>query len=384
MLLGRGAVLFVEYGLQKSHFSPSILLFSLVFAQIASGQEYRSAEYYNQPPADPSDPCHFPTPDQRDMSAMCRFDYHQVPFICDPTAMLSRTEAQVLEKAFSDVAISGCLACQRTIEGCIDPPGMTEGHLRVSVIIVPVANVHRIENCINGPRHAAHMRKEQAVNAYAEFVFARWSESGCASDLTILYLKQLQYPLRNGGMTKSGPMTAKIFRNRLSEVGQMNLPVQHISADHTLLEVLTAELNQSFALARAEERFRAFGKKKNFGGVPTWAYIICGALLAMVVVMLYFGNCITKRLNLKAQQKKSMNNRNQAQAANQQGNGERWRAGFGGGLISQNNSNVQNNNPSAMSNMGVQNTKSSMMFRQFSNANAKKQRAKAAALVQKI
>ncbi|CAD5210432.1 unnamed protein product [Bursaphelenchus okinawaensis] len=367
--------------LQPSNLFKVLILSMILPLSTAFVHDYPT-EYYHQVAADPSDPCHFPVPDLQDLPAMCRYEYHQVPFICDPTAMLSRTEAQLLEKMFDDVAVSGCLNCQRSPRGCISD---TTTDLRVSVIIVPMSNVQKIELCVLGRSLNTHIGKPEALNAYVDFVYRRWSESSCTADLTILYLKTLETPLRNGGITVSGPMVVRLFRNRLAELSHLQ-NVRHVTTDHTLLEVLSSELNQSFALAKAQERFQAYGNKrsKSFGGVPLWAYGICGGLLALVVVTLYFGNCITKRLNLKAQQKKSMNNRNQNQTNAQQATNDRWRAGFGGGLISQGGASVQNNNPSAMSNMGVNNTKSSMMFRQFSNANAKKQRAKAAALVQKI
>lgn len=58
------------------------------------------------------DPCNFPSPQFANLAGLCQFHYHQVKYVCDPLALLSRTETEILEKRFQNYSLSGCVDCK--------------------------------------------------------------------------------------------------------------------------------------------------------------------------------------------------------------------------------------------------------------------------------
>lgn len=58
------------------------------------------------------DPCYFPTPQFANFAGLCQFHYHQVRFVCDPLAVLSRTEAEILNSRFDNYSLTGCVDCK--------------------------------------------------------------------------------------------------------------------------------------------------------------------------------------------------------------------------------------------------------------------------------
>lgn len=88
------------------------------------------------------DPCNFPTPFDFNFPALCRYHYHQSKFVCDPLALLSRTEAEILNKRFNNYSLSGCVDCKtNTKRGCV--PSYSDSNARVSIIILPYSNTQR-------------------------------------------------------------------------------------------------------------------------------------------------------------------------------------------------------------------------------------------------
>ncbi|KAI6184658.1 hypothetical protein M3Y97_00619800 [Aphelenchoides bicaudatus] len=333
------------------------------------------------------DPCFFPTPHYTNFAGLCQYSYHQISFVCDPLALLSRTESEILSQRFDNYSLAGCVNCESTPrQGCV--PTNSPNTARVSVLIVPYTNTQRIESCVGG--RFRKISASEAARAYAELVQRNWGESGCTADLTILYIGTLHNPLTN--LRQPNPFVVRLFSNNLSHLSQMS-SVKMVNNDQGLFEILQSEINNSLSIAQINTHFTGTNKlsqKPNqLNGVPLWAFEICGVLLVLVVFMVYLGNCLTKRFNTRAQQKKFNGNRSNgllsAQNSNNGGGGSR--VGFSGGLLSgvggnSNGGSTQNN--SLMSNLAVRDTKSSMMFRQFSAHNAKKQQDRAKANIQKI
>lgn len=58
------------------------------------------------------DPCYFPTLQFANFPGLCQYHYHKLGFVCDPMAMLSRTEAEILNKRFENYSLSGCVDCK--------------------------------------------------------------------------------------------------------------------------------------------------------------------------------------------------------------------------------------------------------------------------------
>ncbi|KAI6179088.1 hypothetical protein M3Y98_00572700 [Aphelenchoides besseyi] len=300
----------------------AIMLLPMIVQTVMSADE----------PADMiSDPCHFPAPHFANFKAHCQLQYHRVGFVCDPMAVLSRTEAE-------------------------------------------------IESCVGGRFGYSRMAPRDAAREFAAAVTQNWSQSGCSVDLTILYLGTLHSSVQ---LAQPGPFVVRMFTNRLIEFSHLGT-VEIVNEDARPFDVLYSVLNQSLSDARIDERFaneqEAFQPKNNhFGGVPTWAFQLCALLLLLVAITAYIGRCVTKRFDLRAQQKKFNSNRSNAHNANSSGltatgSSSLLNGGTGGSSAP----------TTLMGNMALQSTKSSMMFRQFSNNNAKKQKARAAASLQQI
>uniref|UniRef100_A0A914NDM5 Uncharacterized protein n=1 Tax=Meloidogyne incognita TaxID=6306 RepID=A0A914NDM5_MELIC len=48
-------------------------------------------------------PCQFPSSNPSELATFCQLPYHQVPLICDPGGILSRTEAELIGKFCSKI-----------------------------------------------------------------------------------------------------------------------------------------------------------------------------------------------------------------------------------------------------------------------------------------
>ncbi|KAI6196393.1 hypothetical protein M3Y94_01103600 [Aphelenchoides besseyi] len=322
-----------------------------------------------------SDPCHFPAPHFANFKAQCQLQYHRVGFVCDPMAVLSRTEAELLNRQFSKYRLNGCVDCDTSPRSSYCVSKKTSNY-RISILIVPYANVQRIESCVGGRFGYSRMAPRDAAREFAAAVTQNWSQSGCSVDLTILYLGTLHSSVQ---LAQPGPFVVRMFTNRLVEFSQLGT-VGIVNEDARPFDVLYSVLNQSLSDARIDNEQETFPPKDNhIGGVPPWAFQLCALLLLLVAITAYIGRCVTKRFDLRAQQKKYNSNRSNAHNVNSSaltaaGSSSLLNSGTGGSSAP----------TTLMGNMALQSTKSSMMFRQFSNNNAKKQKARAAASLQQI
>lgn len=106
-------------------------------------------------------PCNFPSPNLINFGQICQLDYHQIPYLCDPTGMLSRTETELIDRKIQRQLrghqnLSGCVclnnfninseeenmpeSCQRQFKF---PSYYSNRSLKVVVIMVPYSSVNR-------------------------------------------------------------------------------------------------------------------------------------------------------------------------------------------------------------------------------------------------
>ena len=134
------------------------------------------------------DPCSFPVPGSPYFSAICQHNYHEIPWLCDPSGLFSRTEAEILESRFSrKMNISSCF--------CETPECFHPGRLRISVILVPYSSVASIDNCVRSDPFSGMRISESktytlttAAISYAKEVSRRWA-GYCRADLMIFYIQ---------------------------------------------------------------------------------------------------------------------------------------------------------------------------------------------------
>ena len=69
------------------NFNLIFLIFNSIFPKFSS--------LFNSPPSDLL-PCQFPSSNILQLATFCQLPYHQVPLICDPGGILSRTEAELI------------------------------------------------------------------------------------------------------------------------------------------------------------------------------------------------------------------------------------------------------------------------------------------------
>ncbi|KAI6238038.1 hypothetical protein M3Y99_00730800 [Aphelenchoides fujianensis] len=310
------------------------------------------------------DPCHFPAPHYAHFPELCQFPYHR----------LGLTEAEILNDRFSKYSLAGCVDCKASSRGpsyCV--PRKRPHQARVNLIIVPYANVQRIESCVGGRLATRGWRREMPLANMPRRSRTTGGKSGCSVDLTVFTLHST-VPL-----AQPGPFVVRFFSNRLAEFSQLG-SVEAVSAERRPFDVLFSTLNQSLADARIDDRFVAEQElstpKSNH--VPLWAFQVSAVLLALVGITLYVGRWVSKKFDLRAQQKKY--NMNRSNAHNAAAN-----ALSGGGSTNVLNGGAGASAPSAslMNNLTANQTKSSMMFRQFSN-HAKKQKSRTPASLQQI
>ncbi|KAH7698769.1 hypothetical protein AAVH_34132 [Aphelenchoides avenae] len=181
------------------------------------------------------------------------------------------------------------------------------------------------------------------------------------------------------------PVAVRLFRRNLERLGSTP-HVARVSDSESAFETVWSEMQsamktidpskdtddakllksgsgESVSDGVVKERHRRKGTL-HWGGIPIWAVFVSAGCLSLVAVMVYIGNCVTKRFNIRQQQKKYT-------AGTMRLANERWRSTDGGGGSPPNVGSGGNANANGSS--APQNTKSSMMFRQF-NTGTKKQR----------
>ena len=109
-----------------------------------------------------ADPCEFPSPtlssSPMDFALHCQLEYHQVPYLCDPAGMLSRTEAELLDRQIHNLLngynSTGCACSASRTDGqklpllpliCQNRRWRRRDGPRLAVVLVPYANMGRLE-----------------------------------------------------------------------------------------------------------------------------------------------------------------------------------------------------------------------------------------------
>lgn len=133
------------------------------------------------------DPCHFPAPHYAHFPDLCQLPYHRLGFVCDPLAILSRTEAEILNDRFKKYSLAGCVDCEASTRGpsyCV--PKKTPHQARVNLLLVPYANVQAILTTLLSKLSSASNRGLNRAWAAAS-VTPEWRlEMPCASTPPLL------------------------------------------------------------------------------------------------------------------------------------------------------------------------------------------------------
>ncbi|KAE9551653.1 hypothetical protein FO519_005123 [Halicephalobus sp. NKZ332] len=305
-----------------------------------------------------ADPCSFPLPGSPYFSTICQQDYHEIPWLCDPSGLFSRTEAEILESKFSrKTNISSCF--------CETPDCFVPERLRITVILVPYSSVGSIDSCVRSdpflnlglPESKTYTLTTAAIS-YAKEISRRWS-GYCRADLMIVYIQTW----RPEHLKK--PFVITLFQNSLRHL--THLPeVRALSHNLTPFEAVLGQFNEAVELIKIHGKRTSRESLDNepysdswssIAGVPTWAYALGFGLLSLVLITVFVGNLLTQRLTVEKQLQKKQSISSMRLA------NERWRTGSTAYGFAAANS---NQNPARV--------KSTMMFRQFNNDKRKSQK----------
>ncbi|TMS32418.1 hypothetical protein L596_000255 [Steinernema carpocapsae] len=168
-----------------------------------------------------------------------------------------------------------------------------------------------------------------AALIYTELLATRWMDY-CKADLMMVYIQSWN-PER---IRK--PFIVPLYRYRLEHLSQFSRP-ESVSRHASPYDVLVSELKSATQIIRS-------GAVEDVATIPVWAWATGGCLLFLMIAALYIGNCLSRRIGNRYQVLQQKSSLTSMRMAN-----DRWRAGFGGGLMTQGNPTM----------------KSSMMFKQF-------------------
>ncbi|KAF7637200.1 hypothetical protein Mgra_00003375 [Meloidogyne graminicola] len=97
---------------------------------------------FNSSPITDLLPCQFPSSSSQ-LASFCQLHYHQVPLICDPGGILSRTEAELIDRQLKTQVFKNLTSCICSLRPCIHKDRRL-GQLRVFVLLVSFANGNKI------------------------------------------------------------------------------------------------------------------------------------------------------------------------------------------------------------------------------------------------
>ncbi|VDD97484.1 unnamed protein product [Enterobius vermicularis] len=274
-----------------------------------------------------SSPCHMLKPSSSsNFNTFCQFDYHEKPYVCDPSGSLSRTEIEMLDAVISPLNISSCF-CQYS-RSCHTV------RFRMSIVIVPYTSAERLKRCGYISAYNTPYTWSQLALTYAEELSQHWMND-CKADVLLVYI------------TAFGPERIKkshivpIFGHELRYLSKYSQPIA-VASRYSIYEAIDNYLVTLKKLISSEPH-------KLHPSIPPWAIFVSVGFISLAVCSIYVANCLTSRTKGPYWQSRYPNG-TKMRLAN-----ERWRAGFGGGLMMQNNAN----------------TKSAMMFKQFSGRRTK-------------
>ncbi|KAK0394241.1 hypothetical protein QR680_000645 [Steinernema hermaphroditum] len=301
-----------------------LLLFQLMIASVV-----RIGALVN-PATTISSPCRTPTPVDSSFPIFCQLNYHNVPYVCDPAGIFSRTELEMLDRnVFAPANLTGCFC---TDEKCASG-APRDDRLRVAIVTVPATSINSIGSCDIAMKYVRPLTLHSAALIYTELLAARWLDY-CKADLMLVYIQSW-----NAERIRK-PFIVPLYRYRLEHLTSFSRP-ESVSRYASPYDVLVAELKSATQIIRS-------GSVEDVATIPMWAWATGGCLLVLMIGAIYIGNCITRRIGNRYQVLQQKSSLTSMRMAN-----DRWRAGFGGGLMTQ-------GNPSM---------KSSMMFKQFNRRN---------------
>jgi hypothetical protein len=344
-----------------------ILIFLLFPIIIVSGKVAMSAVNHL------TDPCQFPLPSSKFFKPLCQFDYHEVPWLCDPSGLLSRTEAEILDISLRKISnISSCF--------CDTDECLYDSTIKISLLLIPYGSVASIDSCVSASPFATGLGLPSsktytfasAAVAYAHEISRRWSGQ-CQSDITIVYIQNWQPEHFRK------PFVVRLFQNKFAASQPF---VQSFSRDTSAYEIINSlfvetlrlvstpplhhhhhsssqqqnpkdrQIRQKIVQKTTNSFSNYFESWGNLGGVPLWAFALGSGLLLLVVIAIYVMTFVTERLAVQKQILKKQS------ISVSRYNNERWRA------ASNHNYNPVLGTASATGNRIVKSTMP--MFRQFS------------------
>uniref|UniRef100_A0A0N5AFI7 TPM domain-containing protein n=1 Tax=Syphacia muris TaxID=451379 RepID=A0A0N5AFI7_9BILA len=283
-----------------------------------------------------SSPCHMQKPSSSsNFAAFCQFHYHEKPYVCDPSGSLSRTEIEMLDAVINPLNISSCF-CQYSTS-------CHRARFRMSIVIVPYTSAERLKECgYSMSYHTPHTWSQIALT-YAEELSRHWMDE-CKADILLVYIAAL------GPEKINKAFMIPIFRNNLRYLSHYSQPIS-VPPRRSIYSAVKEYLNTLKKLiSSGNVIFVSIGKpRKMQPSIPPWAIFVSVGFIALAICSVFVANCLTNRTKGAYWQSRYPNG-TKIRLAN-----ERWRAGFGGGLMMQNN------------NIG----KGAMMFKQFGGRRSK-------------
>ncbi|VDN04580.1 unnamed protein product [Thelazia callipaeda] len=279
-----------------------------------------------------SAPCLTPTPSTANFDIFCQFNYHSKPYICDPSGSLSRTEIEMLDSVIQPFNFTSCF-CRR--------PHICEPSLsRIVIVIVPSTSIESLDACDVAMEFPRPYSLAAAALIYAEELAQHWTND-CQADLMIVYINTF-----NPGKVRK-PYIVPLYRHNYEHLSRFSHPfaISRRDSIYTAIDDYLKHVGKIIRSKPLEVR----------SSVPQWAILVSFAFVITAFLSMYIANCVTNRIRTSYWQQPKMSAT--IRLAN-----ERWRAGFGGGVMMQNG-------------IGM---KSSMMFKQFNR------RTKIAQNMQKI
>ncbi|KAL3078791.1 hypothetical protein niasHS_014573 [Heterodera schachtii] len=309
------------------------------------------------------DPCHLPSPSSSaSLSPFCQFHYHQIPYICDPAGILSRTEAELIDRRLLGVSASfspnqsvhplnltGCFCdgSSPSLRKCFVHSAWKDKKLhqiRIVVLITPRASINSIKKCAkltgdkkrqkrkaNEETMAKQRHNREALShgfSSATALFVRGTlkrllnsanaRERCDPDLLVLFI------LGWSGGTVPMPFVARLFRRNLAHLAHHSQLVRVDSAEKSAFEMLSDQLVRAIQLigqtspvrpsatvspfptaasARLPPQFDPFSVNPRTEQIPLWAILCSLALLSLALVAVLLAHWVGRRISASHQKK---------------------------------------------------------------------------------
>ncbi|MFH4975373.1 hypothetical protein AB6A40_002082 [Gnathostoma spinigerum] len=272
-----------------------------------------------------SAPCLTPTPLSANFDIFCQFNYHNKPYICDPSVLtvgaLSRTEVEMLDNLLNPLNFTTCF--------CEDHDHCNASLPRLAIIIVPSTGLESLGACDVSMEFTRPYTLAAAAHIYSEELARYWAD-GCKADLMIIYIRSFDPGKQNR------PYLVPLFRHNYQHLASFSVP-QSVARGKTVYSAISGYLSNLGKIVSLKS-------KDMRSSIPEWAVLVSFGFVALAFVSIYIGNYVTHKIGTSYWQARSSTNTT-IRLAN-----DRWRAGFGGGMITRNGS-VGHKNP--------------LMFKQF-------------------